>query len=286
MGTGKLQQPDQIVRAVGVYAAFVDILGFGAQVEQVPDRFVLHAVDAAFDPNDALIGVSWDDTMPIVGTINLSMIFGGAFGLLVSEAPTGTYLYSALFSDCFILVTSDYARLIEDVSWFYLNVVRSFIRADFISPRPLLRGGIGFGSFVAFRPNFETDRRQTRVAAHVSFLGTSVLGAYRAEDCGELGCRLFVAPNAATVMQHYPSKPVNQKKAVGELLWPRIALDSGRDERWCIEDSANFVALNVGYGLCSMKGDPRTDPRVLAHWNETALLLRGCNLDVDESSCT
>jgi len=93
-------------------------------------------------------------------------------------------LKAMLFSDCAFLEFGNSIRT---------ALVATALIRDFVKARVPVRMGIGRGTFYPFK--FSTEVSGATVLARSLFVGTAVVRAHAAEQCGGKGIRIFVHPS-------------------------------------------------------------------------------------------
>lgn len=150
---------------------FVDMLGFGALVKKYKVRVVEHGPDEN--------GFSGSSTTPIQSQFYR---FNLVLDLTVRDEALNGGLQAMLFSDCAYIRVEYPSRAVQ---------VATAMMRRFIEFKVAVRMGMGLGTFYDFEYSTNTNQGSSLVSKS-RFLGTSVLNAYAAEQCGGKGMRIFV----------------------------------------------------------------------------------------------
>jgi hypothetical protein len=153
---------------------FVDMLGAAALTEQFPRRV------ADSGPDEA--GFYHTSTTPAPNQFNL---FTRVLDVRVQECQYYHPLRAMLFSDCAFLELGNPVMM---------ALMAPKLMRDFVLNKVPVRMGIGKGTFYPFK--FSTDITGSTIVTRSLFMGTAVVRAHRAEQCGGKGMRIFVHPSA------------------------------------------------------------------------------------------
>jgi hypothetical protein len=152
---------------------YVDILGFGKLTKDNPYRIV-HG-----SPNEDRFTSS--ETGPIQNQI---IRFHNVIDMCVSNCILSGDLQAMLFSDCIYLDAGDSLRA---------ALIATEIMRNCILKRVPVRIGIGRGTFYPL--TFSSEITGETVISRSRFVGTAVVFAHEAEQCGGKGMRIFVHPS-------------------------------------------------------------------------------------------
>jgi hypothetical protein len=148
---------------------FVDMLGFAALTEVYKTRVIDHAPDER--------GFEGSSTSPIQNRIN-------SFYRVIDSMVLDQSLYglerAMLFSDCAFIVADNPA---------FAALIATKLMRELIKNYVPVRMGLGNGTFYPL--GMSTDLGDA-VVSRSRFIGTSVVRAHAAEQCGGKGMRIFV----------------------------------------------------------------------------------------------
>ena len=150
---------------------FVDLLGFAALLEKYPCR-----IEDAPPTDD---GYKVVHTAPTQSQFNR---FDQVLDHSIQQRDGG--ITAMLFSDCAFLNPDNSLR----AALIATKLMRNFIKAGVP-----VRMGIGKGTFYSFGYSTETGG-DSMVVSKSRFIGTAVVRAHAAEQCGGKGMRIFVHP--------------------------------------------------------------------------------------------
>lgn len=153
---------------------FVDMLGAAALTEKFPRR-----VDDS-GPDHAGFHRTWT-----TDASNQFNRFARVLDVAVQESQYYHPLRAMLFSDCAFL---------ELGNSIMMAMMAPKLMRDFILNKVPVRMGIGKGTFYPFK--FSTDIIGSTIVTRSLFMGTAVVRAHSAEQCGGKGMRIFVHPSA------------------------------------------------------------------------------------------
>jgi hypothetical protein len=152
---------------------FVDMLGVAALTERFPKRL------ADSGPDEAGFYHTWTTDAP-----NQFNRFTRVLDVVVQECQYYHSVRAMLFSDCAFL---------EFGNPVLMAMMAPKLMRDFILSRVPVRMGIGKGTFYQFK--FSTDITDSTIVTRSLFMGTAVVRAHSAEQCGGKGMRIFVHPS-------------------------------------------------------------------------------------------
>ena len=158
---------------------FIDMLGFAALTEKYRTRVVRRRRDRE--------GFSSASTSPIQGQINL---FHNIVDRWVHNESLNGSVSAMLFPDCAFL----YAGHSLAAALLARNIMR-----DCVKGQVPVRMGIGRGTFYPL--TLSTEQSGSVLVSRSRFIGTAVVYAHAAEQCGGKGMRIFVHPSAAPRLQ-------------------------------------------------------------------------------------
>lgn len=163
---------------------FVDILGFAALTATFRKRVLRTRRDKH--------GFTGSATSPIQNQINV-------FHNIVDRCVWNESLYGSvlamLFSDC--------AYIDAGTSLATALLARGIVR-ECIKRRVPVRMGIGRGTFYPL--TFSAENSGSVQISRSRFVGTAVINAHAAEQCGGKGIRIFVHPSAASDLQAFNNR--------------------------------------------------------------------------------
>lgn len=116
-----------------------------------------------------------------------------------------------LFSDCAFLEFGN-ASLVA--------MMATELMRDFIVSKVPVRMGVGKGTFYPFK--FSTDITDSTIVTRALFMGTAVVRAHNAEQCGGKGLRIFVHPSVEAELTSKTItlvKPYEHAKAELDFLY-------------------------------------------------------------------
>jgi hypothetical protein len=152
---------------------FVDMLGAAALTEKFPTRLV----DSG--PDEAGFHHTWTTDAP-----NQFNRFARVLDVVVQEFQIYGPVRAMLFSDCAFL---------EFGGPVLMAMTATKLMKDFILSKVPVRMGVGKGTFYPFK--FSTDLTDSTIVTRSLFMGTAVVRAHNAEQCGGKGMRIFVHPS-------------------------------------------------------------------------------------------
>jgi hypothetical protein len=193
--TRKRNQPNSILGSNRV-VVFADMLGFAALMEANPlDIRMLHARSRFPQTLEALDEIIRHRN-PLTDAFSR---FHTSVKWAIMTAEMGHPLTAITFSDSVFIATN---HLFEGTT-FAVNLARSML-----SQKVPVRMGIAFGSFAALR--FRSDVSADGGDHAAQFLGTAVVRAYQAEQCGIKGMRILLHPSVKELLDdstHCPASP-------------------------------------------------------------------------------
>ncbi len=157
---------------------FVDMLGAAALTEKFPTRL------ADSGPDEAGLLHTWTTDAP-----NQFNRFARVLDVVVQESQYYHPVRAMLFSDCAFL---------EFGNPVMMAMMAPKLMRDFILSKVPVRMGIGKGTFYPFK--FSTDLTDSTIVTRSLFMGTAVVRAHNAEQCGGKGMRIFVHPSVRVEM--------------------------------------------------------------------------------------
>lgn len=223
---------------------YVDILGFAATTNQYKVR-----VRNFRDEESGFSGASTTETQ---GRINR---FNTVLDQCVLEESNYGGIQAMLFSDCAFLVFGNAVRA--------AHVARNLMRR-FIKWGVPVRMGIGKGTFYDIEYLTKTDVGNVTVSKS-RFIGTAVINAHAAEQCGGKGMRIFLDASVEEDLQHIQRRmplPLPLKSVKWELDYlhePRPMAEQAKVEA---DDRELFEKV------ARMK-DPAWPGNVQVHYTET-----------------
>jgi hypothetical protein len=127
--------------------------------------------------------------------------------------------------------------------------------------------GIGRGTFYDFEYSTNTDLGSSLVSKS-RFLGTSVLNAYDAEQCGGKGMRIFVDASLrdALTLPSQCDRLVPLQQPLKNVGWELNYLHDR--EPMSREADADAKDLKLFDNVAAMT-DPNADPEILRHYTDT-----------------
>ncbi len=149
------------------------MLGAAALTEKFPTRLV----DSG--PDEAGFHHTWTTDAP-----NQFNRFTRVLDVVVQECQFNGPMRAMLFSDCAFL---------EFGSPVLMAMMATKLMRDFILSKVPVRMGVGKGTFYTFK--FSTDLTDSTIVTRSLFMGTAVVRAHSAEQCGGKGMRIFVHPS-------------------------------------------------------------------------------------------
>jgi hypothetical protein len=164
-----------------VYALFIDVMGFADSVARLtPEQH--HRVVTILASDGELTP---DLPRPVLELVGSYRFFHTSLAMSISEDEDIRAILT--FSDSAFVVATSFAR-VESTAW-------SMMRSCFAKYIPL-RLGIGRGTFARLTFSHSSHPFGT-LAAHVPFLGSSIVNAHRAERSESAsGFRILVHPSA------------------------------------------------------------------------------------------
>ena len=175
---------------------FVDLLGFAALIEKHPCR-----IEDAPPTDD---GYEVVHTAPTQSQFNL---FDQVLDHSIQQPDGG--ITAMLFSDCAFLNPGNSLR----AALIAIDLMREFIKAGVP-----VRMGIGKGTFYSFGYSTDTGG-DSMVVSKSRFIGTAVVRAHAAEQCGGKGMRIFVHPKVDGLDSHADFKILPVPKASKAAKW-------------------------------------------------------------------
>jgi hypothetical protein len=178
---------------------FVDMLGAAALTEKFPRRL------ADSGPDEAGFLHTWTTDAP-----NQFNRFTRVLDVVVQECQYYHPVRAMLFSDCAFL---------EFGNPIMMAMMAPKLMRDFILNKVPVRMGIGKGTFYPFK--FSIDITDSTIVTRSLFMGTAVVRAHSAEQCGGKGTRIFLHPlvEAEFVSKNVPLvKPYEHSKAELDFL--------------------------------------------------------------------
>jgi hypothetical protein len=225
---------------------FVDMLGFANLTEKFRLRVIQHPPDE--------MGYNHSSTSEMSNQFHR---FTRVLGTTVFENKFYGELRAMLFSDCAFL---DFGNSIRAA------LAATALMRDFVKERVPVRMGIGRGTFYPFE--FSTEVSRATTVARALFVGTAVVRAHSAEQCGGKGLRIFVHP---LVEPEIPSiqrriKVMALAKTFKNASWELDYLPEGGPANDApLEEAADRELFEA---VAEMK-DPSAPMRVRRHYVET-----------------
>jgi len=190
---------------------FVDVLGFAALTESYPLDLDL------FKARDRLYTLNLD-TIDAVSRNRLAYTFTGFHSSLAAGLNLANMrhpLTAITFSDsAFIATTYAYEAV---------NIAIDLLHALLPQKIPV-RMGIAYGSFAALR--FKSDIMSDGGDHAAQFLGTAIVRAHAAENCGVKGLRILLHPSVLPLFDDIRHNP----ESTGEMLHPMRYLECSEKE--------------------------------------------------------
>jgi len=224
---------------------FVDILGFGAMTQECQVR-VRNWHDGGFSGSSTTQMQAWLNG------------FDAVLHQCVFQQPDYGCVQVMLFSDC--------AYLVFENSLGAALISASLMRA-FALHRVPVRMGIGKGTFYSIELSTSTNVGNV-VVSKCRFMGTAVVGAHSAEQCGGKGMRIFLDPSLDEDLLCVRSRvktillPQLLKKVQWELDYLYESQPIAREDE--VEDNDRKLFDRVA----RMK-DPQSSQEVQAQYTET-----------------
>ena len=163
---------------------FVDMLGFAALTETFRTRVISKRRDKH--------GFSSSSTSPTSNQINR---FHNIVDSLVHKESLNGSVSAMLFSDCaFVHAGTSLAAAL---------LAREIMR-DCVKKQVPVRMGIGRGTYYPL--TLSTEQSGSVLVSRSRFIGTAVVYAHGAEQCGGKGMRIFVHPSAAPELQAFNTR--------------------------------------------------------------------------------
>ena len=187
---------DEARRGSRTNSHFVDMLGFAALIEKHPCRIK----DAP--PTDD--GYEVVHTAPTQSQFNL---FDQVLDLSIQQPDGG--ITAMFFSDCAFLNPGNSVR----AALIATDLMRKFIKVGVP-----VRMGIGKGTFYSFGYSTDTGG-DSMLVSKSRFIGTAVVRAHAAEQCGGKGMRIFVHPKVDGLDSHADFKILSVPKAFKAAKW-------------------------------------------------------------------
>jgi hypothetical protein len=178
---------------------YVDVLGFAATTIECKVRV------RNFQHEET--GFSGASTTEMQGRINR---FNTVLDQCVWEESNYGGIQAMLFSDCAFIVFDNSVRAADIAR----NLMRQFIKRGVA-----VRMGIGKGTFYDIEYLTKTDAGNVPVSKS-RFIGTAVINAHAAEQCGGKGMRIFLDSSVEEDLQHIQRRlllPVPLKSVKWEL---------------------------------------------------------------------
>jgi hypothetical protein len=194
--TRQSDQPATVTLSSNRVVVFADMLGFAALTEANPlDLRMLHAhsrLPQTFEALEEMI----THRNPLTEAFSH---FHRSLKWAIMTAEMGHPLTAITFSDSVFIATN----YLFEGSTFAVNLARSML-----SQKVPVRMGIAFGSFAALR--FRSDVSADGGDHAAQFLGTAVVRAHQAEQCGIKGMRILLHPSVKDLLNdntHCPASP-------------------------------------------------------------------------------
>jgi hypothetical protein len=224
---------------------FVDILGFGAITTESQTR-VRDYSDGRFSGSSTTLMQAWLNG------------FDAVLHHCVFQQPDYGCVQAMLFSDCAYLVFEHSlgAALIA------ANLMRNFI----LHQVPV-RMGIGKGTFYSIELSTSTNVGNA-VVSKSRFMGTAVVGAYSAEQCGGKGMRIFLDSSVDKDLQLIGSRikairlPEPLDRVQSELDYLYESQPIAREHE--VEDNDRKL-----FDTIARMNSPQSSQQVHAQYNET-----------------
>ena len=225
---------------------FVDMLGFANLTEEFPLRVIQHPTNE--------MGYVSSSTSEMSNRFNR---FSRVLDTCAFENGLHGDLKAMLFSDCAFLEFGNSVRA---------ALAATALTRDFVKARVPVRMGIGRGTFYPFK--FSTEVSGATVVARSLFVGTAIVRAHAAEQCGGKGIRIFVHPS---VKEEVPS--IQQRIKVMALGKPyknaSWELDYLPDRRPANERPLEEAADRELFEAVAEMKDPAAPMRVRRQYVET-----------------
>ena len=226
---------------------FVDMLGFGALVTKHKFRVVQDGPDEH--------GFTGWSTTPIQSVFYR---FNLVLDLAVREEELNGGLQAMLFSDCAYIRVGNPIRAV---------IVAVALMRQFMKFKVPVRMGLGAGTFYDFQYSTNTSNGSMLVSKS-RFLGTAVLNAYAAEQCGGKGMRIFIDSSLRDTLTHpgQCSRVMRLQKPLKRAAWELNYLhDQHVPGETPTAEEADAEIFNT---VAALK-DPRASLSVRRHYIDT-----------------
>lgn len=225
---------------------FVDMLGFANLTEEFPMRVIQHPTDE--------MGYQSSSTSEMSNRFNR---FSRVLDASVFENGLHGGVKAMLFSDCAFL---------EFGNWIRAALAATALIRDFVKARVPVRMGVGRGTFYPFK--FSTEVSGATVVARSLFVGTAVVRAHAAEQCGGKGIRIFVHPSVSAEIPSIQQrlKVIALRKPFKNTSWE---LDYLPDRRPAKERASEEAADRELFEAVAEMKDPAAPIRVRRQYTET-----------------
>jgi hypothetical protein len=236
----KIEEPEDQPKVL----IFVDILGFAAVTNEYKVRVRYF--------RDEERGLSGASTTEMQGRINR---FNNVLDRCVFEESNYGGIQAMLFSDCAFLVFDNSLRAV--------HVARNLMRR-FIEWGVPVRLGIGKGTFYDIEYLTKTDVGNVTVSKS-RFIGTAVVRAHAAEQCGGKGMRIFLDASIEEDLPHI-GRRLSLPEALNNVRWELDYLHEPRPMNEEEKVEANDREL---FEKVARMKDPASPPKVQLQYTET-----------------